>query len=118
MQPCGLFPLLSCSRFAFPSSGISGHVAPWQVYGNSPVGQSISKYHGRGRMDTKQKARSSSSVSRAGALVNPIFCTPDLERYTARYKHRLSWLGLLVLQLKVSGSKGMEQNQLMFDLAT
>ena len=43
-----------------------------------------SKYNGRGRMDTKQKARSSSSVSRAGALVNPIFCTPDLERYTAR----------------------------------
>ena len=44
MQPCGLFPLLSCSRFAFPSSGISGHVAPWQVYGTSPVGQSISLY--------------------------------------------------------------------------
>ena len=42
---------------------------------SSPVGQSISKlskYHGRGRMDTKQKARSSSSVSRAGVLVNPI----------------------------------------------
>ena len=83
-QPCGLFPLLSCSHLAFPSSGISGHVAPWQVYGTSPVGESISKYHGCGRMDTKQKARSSSSLSRAGALVNPIFCTPDLERYTAR----------------------------------
>ena len=53
------------------------------------MGQSISKlskYHGRGRMDTKQKARSSSSVSRAGALVNPIFCTPDLETYTAKIK--------------------------------
>ena len=35
-----------------------------------------------------------------------------------KIKHRLSWLGLLVLQLKVSGSKGMEQNHLMFDLAT
>ena len=72
--------LSSCLSFF----GISGQVAPWQVYGSSPVGQSISKYHGRGRMDTKQKARSSSSVSRAGALVNPIFCTPDLKRYTAR----------------------------------
>ena len=83
MQPCGLFQLLSCSHLAFPSPGISGYVAPWQVYGTSPVGQSISKlskYHGRGSMDTKQKARSSSSVSRAGALVNPIFCTPDLYR--------------------------------------
>ena len=87
MQPCGLFQLLSCSDLAFPSPGISGYVAPWQVYGTSPVGQSrskLSKYHGRGRMDTKQKAQNSSSVSRAGALVNPIFCTPDLERYTAR----------------------------------
>ena len=28
MQPCGLFPLLSCSRFAFPSSGISGQALP------------------------------------------------------------------------------------------
>ena len=51
------------------------------------MGQSISKlskYHGRGSMDTKQKARSSSSVSRAGALVNPIFCTPDLYRKVHR----------------------------------
>ena len=81
MQPCGLFQLLSCSRFAFPSPGISGYVAPWQVYGTFPFG---SKYNGRGRIqDTKQKPRSSSSVSRAGTLVNPIFCTPDLESYSA-----------------------------------
>ena len=87
MQPCGLFQLLSFALilpFRIPSSGISGHVAPWQVYGTSPVGQSISKYHGRGRIqDTKQKPQNSSSVSRAGTLVNPIFCTPDLESYSA-----------------------------------
>ena len=41
MQPCGPFQLLPCSHLAFPPSGISGHVAPWQVYGTSPVGQSI-----------------------------------------------------------------------------
>ena len=33
-----LFQLLSCSHCAFPSPGITGHVAPWQVYGTSPVG--------------------------------------------------------------------------------
>ena len=73
--------LLSLLPFRIPSSGISGYVAPWQVYGTFPFG---SKYNGRGRIqDTKQKPRSSSSVSRAGTLVNPIFCTPDLESYSA-----------------------------------
>ena len=73
---------------------------------------------GRGRIqDTKQKARTSNSFSRAGTLVNPIFCTPDRKVHRNIITSFCPGSGL-VLHLKVSGSKGMEQNRLMFDLAT
>ena len=50
-------------------------------------------------------------------LVNPIFCTPDLEIHHNIKASFCPGSGL-VLHLKVSGSKGIEQNRLMVDLAT
>ena len=53
MQPCGLFQLLSCSRFAFPS-GLSG---PWQVCRTYRVGQSIMAVAGYRIPDRKHEAQ-------------------------------------------------------------